>query len=322
MAKPSPSKSFTRRTLFGVGVLLGAASFGAAAHGKDVWTRAARPRLARERDVLLAVERVLLGRGNDYDVHIAQSAAVEYLSGQRFEDVRIEVLLVRLRLEAKWAYDAHLEKRALTTLSRPLPASLKGRAWADAGALSALRGDGKTTGIRMNEALSWAWENAPRTEALLGRGYASMADGHAGDAARDFARAATLAPSLRWSAASMASFALAEARIGRRDEALRAARTALSLDARRTSTLEGMFDGVSRVPAYDRYAVDALLWEARASVATEALDDEAAERAASEACESHRQYLLRAEPERAPWVGLEKRAWLACIAAPSEPRKP
>lgn len=298
-------------------LLLGAVLCGGAAEAQNVWRRARSPSVASEERVLSAVERVLTGRADDHDVHAAHAAYVEFARGESFEDVRIEVSLVRMRLAARWVYDARLEKRMRETLKRPVPPAVRGRAWIDYGALAALRGDAGATGSRMNEALVWAWQGGERAEALLGRGYASMAQGRAREAAVDFAQAASVSDSLRISAAAMASLSLAEARSGRADDARRSARAALSLDRRRASTLEqDLFDEVARLPSYEAFAVEALLHEARAEVQREALEDEAERRARAAACESLRQYLLRAEPDGAPWAPQAKRKWLACSRAP------
>ncbi len=283
------------------------------ADARDLWERTRSPELARERDILGAVERVLLGVADDHDVLAAQSALVEYTRGKRYEDVRVEVLLVRLRLEARWTYDARLEKRLGTTLERSGPPAAMGRAWLDWGALGALRGDARAAAARFERGLALVWERGARAEGLLGRGYARMALGHAREAASDFDAAVRLADTGRITAAALWSLALAESRSGRGEEALRAGRFALEVERRRASASgRDAFDGVARVPSYDVHALAALRARVEGQIARESADEDDEASARKNACEAERKYLLHAEPDGAPWVSQAQRAWREC----------
>ncbi len=290
------------------------------ANGRGLWEKTRSSSWVRERDVLGAVERVLMGLGSEHDVLTAEAALVDYTRGKVFEDVRIEILLVRLRLEARWTYDARLEKRLARTLQRPGPAEALGRGWLDWAALGALRGDAAAAEARFESALALVWQPGPRAEGLLGRGYAHMALGRARAAASDFELASRTADTTRLVSAALWSLALAEARSGRPTVAERAGRSAFELEQRRArASGRDVFAGVARVPAYEVEAHAALHAEIEGLLATEAGDEDAAENARFRACESSRRYLLRAEPDGAPWVAFARRTWLAC-AKPALPR--
>src|SRR6478735_2074721 len=107
-------------------LLGGAALISQVASARGLWERARSPRSARESQVLAALERVLTGRADDHDAMTAQSAYVDYARGASFDDVRIELALVRMRLAARWVYDALLEKRMQATLGRAIPAAQRG----------------------------------------------------------------------------------------------------------------------------------------------------------------------------------------------------
>lgn len=285
----------------------------AGASAATFWERVGQPSSESEEKLLGAVERLLLGKGDDHDAMSAHAALLDYLRGRRFQDGRIEVLLARLRLDTSWSHDRRLEGRLATTLQRPLPPDLLGMAWADWGSLAALRGDVAAARSRFEAAVERLWEQEPRAQALLGRGWARLAQGDARGASDDFLEAAGTANNLRIVAAALWSGALAQERAGREVDARRSLRRAGELErARASASGRDPFDGVARAPAYERHAVEALQHAFAAERARRGGDFEAARLAQEARCDALRRYLVHAEPDRSPWASRGQSLWLRC----------
>jgi tetratricopeptide (TPR) repeat protein len=262
---------------------------------------------------LAALERVLLGHGDEHDAMTSKTSLLDYIRGHRFGDPRIEVLLTRLRLDTSWTFDRRLEARLGDTVQRALPPDLLGSAWADFASLAALRGDAGAARTRFVRAVDLSWEPAPRARALLGRGWAHLAQGQARLAVADFREASGLPAPRRLLAASLWSLALALERSGQMVEARTALQRAGELDALRASASgRDVFDGVARLPAYEVHAVEALQAAFRLHRAEIAGNEESALLAHRQRCESLRRYLIHAEPDRSPWATHTRARWLAC----------
>lgn len=288
-----------------------------------IWERARNASSNDDHRVLLALERVLLGFGDDHDALASRAALLDYLRGRRFDDGRIELLLVRLRLDTSWAFDRRLEARLETSLERPgLPPDLRGQGWLDWGNLAALRNDARAARFRFDQALQLLWEDGPRARALLGRGWAWLALGDARKAAEDFRLATNVADERRLVVAALWSLALACERGGLELEAARALRRAGELEqVRARASGRDVFDGVARQPDYEVHAVAALQWAYRADRADDAGHFEAGLEAERQRCEAHERYLQQAEPRGSPWASLTRDAWTRCVAALGEKGK-
>src|SRR5690606_22183529 len=143
----------------------------------------------------------------------------------------------------------------------------------------------------------------PRASALVGRGWARLAQGDAPGASDDFLEAAATADNLRLVVAALWSGALAHERAGRDDEAMRLRRRAGELERVRASASgRDPFDGVARVPAYEEHAVAAVQHAYALEVALRSEDFEAAALARRARCDALRLYVVHAEPDRSPWV--------------------
>ena len=284
-----------------------------AAWGETFWQRVGRSPAPSEGELLRAVERLLLGRGDDHDAIAAHAALLDYLRGRRFEDSRIEVLLTRLRLDTSWSHDRRLEARLEATLRQPLPPDLLGLGWADWGNLAALRGDAAAARARFDAAVELLWDRGPRASALLGRGWARLAQGDARGASDDFLEAAATADTLRLVVAALWSGALAHERAGRDGEATRLRRRAGELErARASASGRDPFDGVARVPAYEEHAVTAVQHTYAVERARRSGENEAAAFAHRARCDALRRYLVHAEPDRSPWAHRSHALWLRC----------
>lgn len=265
---------------------------------------------AREGKLLRAVERVLLGRGDEHDAVAARAAWLDYLRGREFADARVEVLLARLQLETRWAHDRRLERRLAKTLDRSLPPDLVGQAWADLGSLAALRGDAAAAEERFERALDLLWEEGPRARALLGRGWARLARGDARRASADFVAASRLTESLRLVAASLWSAALAFERAGQAVEAERWLRRAGELErVRAKASGRDPFDGVALQPAYEHLALEALR-QLFAQGQAELVEDADAAAARHQArCEALASYATSARAASGPTATQAELAW-------------
>lgn len=284
-----------------------------AAWAGTFWRRVGRSPAASERELLRAVERLLLGLGDDHDALAAHAALLDYLRGRAFEDPRIEVLLARLRLDTSWSHDRRLEARLEASLGRSLPPDLLGLGWADWGNLAALRGDVAAARVRFDAAVERLWEHGPRASALVGRGWARLAQGDAPGASDDFLEAAATADNLRLVVAALWSGALAHERAGRDDEAMRLRRRAGELERVRASASgRDPFDGVAQVPAYEEHAVAAVQHAYALEVALRSEDFEAAALARRARCDALRLYVVHAEPDRSPWVHRAHDLWARC----------
>lgn len=280
-----------------------------------IWQRAWRTQASDERRVLKALERVLLGLGDDHDALASRAALLDYLRGRRFHDGRIELLLARLRLDTSWAFDRRLEARLGSTLERPfLPPDLRGQGWLDWGSLAALRNDAEAGRARFEQAVQLLWEDGPRARALLGRGWAWLALGDARKAADDFRLATSVADDRRLLVAALWSLALACERGGQEKEAARALRRAGDLEqVRARASGRDPFDGIARQPDYEAHAVAALQWTFRAYRADDAGQFEAGLEAERQRCAALGRYLEQAEPQKSPWAGLTRDAWTRCV---------
>lgn len=284
-----------------------------------IWDRARQAHGAGERRLLVALERVLLGLGDDHDALVSQTALLDYLRGRRFADGRIELLLARLRLDTSWAFDRRLEARLGSTLERRLPPDLLGSGWLDWGSLAALRGDAPAARFRFGQALRLLWEDGPRARALLGRGWAWLALGDARKAVDDFRLASGVADDRRLLVAALWSLALAYERSGQEGDAAHMVRRAGELErVRARASGRDPFDGVARQPTYEVHAIAALQWAFRAELADDARDFEGGLEAEQERCASLWRYLEQAEPEGSPWASLTRTVWSRCVAAVGE----
>lgn len=265
------------------------------------WRRTAQR--AQEADLLGAVERVLLGRANEHDALAARAAWLDYLRGRRFEDARIELLLARLQLETSFRADRRLEERLAESLERPAPPDLLGQAFIDFGNLAALRGDAVAAEARFERALGLLWEETPRARALLGRGWAALARGDARRASGDFEAASRLGENLRLVVAALWSGALALERSGRPLDAERWVERAGELErVRAKASGRDAFDGVARVPAYERYAIESLRERFALERAQRSQDLDEMDRAQKARCDALRAYLEQAAPAGAAGV--------------------
>lgn len=308
-----------------VGTLLGNASAVSSAplaksSSGTIWQRARQAQASDEHRVLKALERVLLGFGDDHDALASRAALLDYLRGRRFDDGRIELLLARLRLDTSWAFDRRLEARLGATLERPwLPPDLRGQGWLDWGSLAALRNDAEAARFRFGRAVQLLWEDGPRARALLGRGWAWLALGDARKAADDFRLASSVADDRRLLVAALWSLALACERGGQEKEAARALRRAGELEqVRARASGRDPFDGIARQPDYEVHAIAALQWTFRADRADDAGQFEAGLGAEQQRCAALWQYLKQAEPQKSPWAGLTRDTWTRCVTAVGE----
>ncbi len=276
----------------------------------DFWDRARYPELVAERRTLRAIERVLLGRGDDYDTLTARVALLDFIRGEQFTDVRVEYVLTRLKLESTFSYGSRLEARFAKTLERPAPAPLRAMGYQDYGALAALRNDAASAFRRFDVAVSLTWEPDGRDRALLGRGFAAMALGRARDAVVDFTEAAQTTPSRRLAVAAHWALSAAYDRIGEQRLSVRSAERAQAIGrARAAASRRPIFDGVAVVPAYEEAYLRGLRFEAEAD---EAEDAEAEELAQKRTCEAFRRYLVHAEPDGSPWVAVARQHLAGC----------
>lgn len=265
-----------------LGVLSVSVSTVGPARADSIWQRALHGNREEEREVQAAIERVLLGLGDERDLLRVRVALITLSRGE-IHDPRAIVLLVRLRREMGLmpasASEALLKEALLGDLS------LTERGWAhfERAHLSLRTRDLKVARSYLDTALSFAWRSPHRAEVFVLRGFVHLRQGQDELALADFSEVARLYAPRRVSVEAHIGSAMAYVLRGDVDRAEAAARTAFLIEAGRASVsrLDPFWDlGLS--PAEQRSARTLLLFGKAADLAPK--NREAARLARQNAC--------------------------------------
>jgi len=257
---------------------------------QSIWERAKQGPLDEEREVQAAIERVLLGYGDERDLLRVRVALITLSRGE-VSDPRSIVWLVRLRREMGLMPAVVSERLLREALRSRLSATERGWAYLELSHLALRERNLDVALARLNDALAHCWQSAHRAEALVLRGFVRLRQSDEDTAILDFAAARALSAPRRVAVEAHLGLALSHAARGDGLRLAQEARSAYLVEASRAtvSRLDPFWD-LALGPLEQQAARAVLLWgKAEALSGTNA---EAAELSRRNAC-----LLVRRSPQ-------------------------
>lgn len=297
---------FRRRTLGRLGCALTLAPLRVDAQ-PSIWVKARNHRAINEDHLLRSFERFLLGEARARDETFVHQAIVDYLSGQPYQDPRLEFLAAKVRFEAMHVAEQRVIERLTRVVKEAYESPLAAEGALDLAHMLAQIGRPREAMTWYERALQRLWQPDQRAAALSARGQVHMYLGATDRAVLDCQQAARSAHSAKQRALSYFFLGVALERNGNLAQALNEVRRAQSIRVRSTAfSARSALDlpGVFFLPDFDRFY---MLGLSQLALGTQETDVNEARTHLDAALVFFEEYLKQAERVRDRYLGNGRR---------------